>query len=349
MGKRIVLIHGRAEKPRKSDMEPHALKALINGVKRNDAQAADKITNGSVKFDFAYYGDISNALLNRSDIIRDTPNGSQYKDYCKLIGQEWSDYYEEIHDAMSDDLQSLFSIASNEQSKTLYKDHLEQYKDRRSLDNAFDIVSAIVPFWLHDEVINKALKDTKRYFNKQCVGSTIRKRLKSILVNAAADTDDVCLVAHSQGCIVAYDTLWQFSHLGEYEEMRNQVSEEKWIKRFITLGCPLGETGVKTQLHGHNKSKKERYPKCIDTWHNFSAKDDQVSHDEDLMDDFEQMQEQGDLTLIKDHYIYNMWVKNKNVYDSTTGKSKGAVNPHSLYGYLDNHNVGKQIADWINS
>ena len=45
--------------------------------------------------------------------------------------------------------------------------------------------------------------------------------------------------------MVAYDVLWKLSRMSEYREV---CESGNLVARCMTLGCPLGETGVKANL-----------------------------------------------------------------------------------------------------
>jgi hypothetical protein len=70
-------------------------------------------------------------------------------------------------------------------------------------------------------------------------------------------------------------------------------------------------------------------------WHNVSAEDDYLCHDNTLADDYREMLKLRLVSSIRDYHIYNLAVR--------YGKS----NPHSSVGYLVHPRVTKIIADWL--
>ena len=182
-----------------------------------------------------------------------------------------------------------------------------------------------------------ATADMGAYLMQRRVGSEVRERLQAPLKSALRRKDDICLMAHSMGCIVAYDVLWKFSQMSEYREFQTGAPG---ISLWLTLGCPLGEAGVKANLYDANEREDGRFPKkIVKNWVNIAAVDDFIAHDVDMRNDFSAMlpgkRGYGYVRSIKDKRIYNCWTH------------EGKSNPHKLYGYLVNHDVARELANWI--
>jgi hypothetical protein len=139
------------------------------------------------------------------------------------------------------------------------------------------------------------------------------------------------LVSHGTGCIVAYDVLWQMSHHPDYAPRYEQMKIDQWL----TLGSPLGDTTVRRRLFGAQSKGRGRYPSNILAWHNVSAEDDYMCHDNTLGDDYKEMLRLKVVSSIRDYRIYNLAVH--------YGKS----NPHSAVGYLIHPRVTKIASDWL--
>ena len=110
--------------------------------------------------------------------------------------------------------------------------------------------------------------------------------------------------------------------------------------RWITLGCPLGEAGVKANLYDAKERDfpggTDKHPRnIVDTWHNVAAKDDFISHDATMKGDYQAMKKYGYVKDIQDRRIYNCYVED------------GVSNPHKFYGYLMNAACTGLVADWI--
>ena len=92
---------------------------------------------------------------------------------------------------------------------------------------------------------------------------------------------------------------------------------------------------VKRRLLGAREKDRTRFPSNVVTWHNVSAEDDYLSHDNTVRDDYSAMLRQRQVSSIRDYRIYNMCIR--------YGKS----NPHSSIGYLVHPRVSQIICDWL--
>jgi hypothetical protein len=322
MAKRIIVVHGRATKPRREEKERLVTQALIHGLNRVSAAAGKKIENQKIELDLAYYGDVNNAIL-----WAETQHPRKKFDNNFL---RWP-YSYDADGSYDDSMRKLFDIEARDQSKKTYKAIKRRQKDEGARAEIANIISPIAELLrINTRIVNRFLPDLGAYFQYRGVGSIVRDRLQRLLVPALQRGDDICLIAHSMGSIVAYDVLWKVSRMSEYREIH-----DKKVNLFVTLGSPLGEEAVKTQLYDCDESDDGRYPVNIIHWHNFSAEDDYVSHDERIADDYTPMKLRKYLATITDHFIYTFWV------------GREGLNPHKLYGYLDNHKVASIIADWI--
>lgn len=317
----LIVIHGRATKPSEKEKRRLVRLSVIHGLERVSKSAATKIRTGKVKMSLAYFGDISNAEMIRAN----KKSSSELKGRDPLhpgTPCEKSGSYDS-------DLKELFEVSKF--SKAAYRKLLKEVPDSRMLDNVASAVSGVLNLiGLSDNVIRAATPDMGAYLTTRKVGSEVRERLQKYLEPSLRRGDDICLVAHSMGCIVSYDVLWKYSHMSEYRAIR-----ERNISRWITIGNPLGEPGVQDNLIDAHEAAEDRYPRNVRRWINVAAHDDFVAHDEDIEDDFREMKRHGHIGRIQDKEIYNFW----------TGSS--GSNPHKLYGYLDHPKVAGEIADWI--
>jgi hypothetical protein len=327
MVQRIILIHGRSTKPAKDEYEKLQLKALIAGVARKNSDKAEKLKNGAVKIDFAYYGHINNRLLAKN---------AKHKADLKAQDPKFENAPCIPHagyEAAIDKVNNLKQFTKREYRKVI-RDH----KDWRWLDEAATAFSTIFSFLsnslANELVIKGATADMGAYLMTHKVASEVRTKLQEPLKKALKAGDDICLISHSMGCIVSYDVLWKFSRMSEYEDVRkNQPKVNLWM----TLGCPLGEAGVKHNLiDGHEKGEDKFPLNIVGDWLNIAARDDFIAHDATMRNDYRKMRTCGSADTITDKKIYNCYT------------FKGRSNPHKLYGYLVNDLTGQAIADWIN-
>ncbi len=323
--KRLIFIHGRASKPRREEKLRLLRASLLHGLQRVSADAHQKVASGDLRIDLAYYGDINNALLWAD---QQRPAKKITPDFLST----WN-YPFEADGSYDHSLNKLFQVKTSEQNKEHYRRLARSEKDLNAIDNLADIFSPLVQITgLNDELLNYLLPDMGAYFKYRLVGSLIRQRLQEVLIPALSNNEDICLVAHSMGTIVAYDVLWKISRMSEYQSIRDRK-----IHLFVTLGSPLGDPVIAKQLYDVNEPEDGKYPTNIDEWQNFSAQDDFISRDEELADNFQKMHKRKYLRKIDDHFMYNFWVGDE------------GLNPHKLYGYLDNQQVAKTLASWINS
>ena len=196
-----------------------------------------------------------------------------------------------------------------------------------------DALSGVFSFFRASEpIIHIVAPDMRHYWNPESAfGSDVRYPMIRPLKEAMDRDDTILVIAHSLGTMISYDTFWKFSRTGEY---RPEYSE-KQIDLFITIGSPLGDDTVKSNLKGTNARRERRYPSNIRCWINIAAEDDYIAHDEDVADDFRDMTNWGLVDSIEDHRIYNLAVRNR--------KS----NPHHGAGYLIHPVLSDALAAWL--
>jgi len=306
--KTLIFIHGRSWKPEKDDLEQLWLDAIEHGIKRDcpdKLQAFQKVNKT-----FVYYGDISNKFLFAKTGKK--PPVADVKSRKKT-------------------LKKLKTYNANQFNKRTYK----KLPGMASLkEAAADILSPILNFLrLGDNVISQVAPDVGEYWKGEdsYFGSAVRESLTPHLEKAFIDSSEVCLIAHSLGSMIAYDTLWKFSYRGEY---RHKYINNK-IDRFITLGSPLGDATVQKGLLGAKASGQRKYPTNIRDWFNFAAEDDFISHDSKIKNDFKDMIRYKMLRSINDEHVYNLAVRGEN------------SNPHHSTGYLIHPKVIKAIVEWV--
>jgi len=298
----------------------------LNGLQRIDIDAARKVAAGEIKVEFAYYGDINNRLMLYDDpeIISDliASNDEAYgMAPCRAAGP------------MARGIDRLATIKAHDISA--YKALLRQFDDNRWYDEVASAVSGVASVTgLSEYVVKWATADMSQYLMTRKVGSEIRQRLQSHLKPALERGSDICLISHSMGCIVSYDVLWKYSRMSEYRALQDSGSK---VSLWLTLGCPLGEPGVRDNLYDASERGGDRFPRnIIGNWVNMAAADDFVSHDRTMLGDFRDMLNFRYVDSITDHEVYNFWA------------SRDELNPHNFYGYLDNPSVAQQISGWLN-
>lgn len=181
--------------------------------------------------------------------------------------------------------------------------------------------------YLPDRRVKAMIGDTLRYFeNIEGIAGRIRDIVKIEIRRACDHSGSVCLIGHSMGSVIAYESLWEQTH---------EDPQKSRIDLFLTLGSPLGMNYVQNKLLGL-RDGTQRYPAGIGKWVNVSAVGDIVSVDECVGDDFATMMERGLVDGIEDIH--------REVY--TAFRNDQGLNPHRSYGYLVHSKVGESIAHW---
>ena len=165
------------------------------------------------------------------------------------------------------------------------------------------------------------------FHNVDKIGSQVREQLKQELRPLLENGDNILLIGHSLGSVIAFDTLWALSQL---EHLPGKID------LFLTLGSPLGMNYVQRRLMGNNKDGEHKYPTNIQDWVNIAADGDVTALDRTFADDFGEMLTLGVVDSIEDHCegVYNYF------------HDENGLNCHRDYGYLVNPVVGSTIADW---
>lgn len=319
--KHIIIIHGRSTKPQPHVKERLVMSALTRGLQRINNDAAKMIENQDVNVSVVYYGDVLNRIM--------LEHNPELKKEMICVQNKWyvpAENYEKQLEQLCN--RSLYKHSEDDYYRLIKHQEVIKFGD----DLATIISPVLSLFGISKNIIQKVLPDLGSYINSREVGSEIRERLQPILKKALSDGDDIALVSHSMGCIVAYDVLWKFSRMSEYKEVW-----DKKVSLWMTLGNPLGDPAVKESLYDSNEPKDGMYPKNIIQWMNISAKDDFVAHDGDVRDDFSHMLSRNYIQRIIDlPEICTFWEDRK-----------GQCNPHKLYGYLNHPVVARRLIDWM--
>ena len=307
MTKELYLIHGRDFKPSEAELKKNWLAALKHGIKRDYPQQADKLLK-NIKIKFIYYGDESNSFLRNIGRRYDSENDQEDRKNCLKLLKQYSkgDFTEENYDDVP--------------GSSPFKEGL-----------ADSFAGLLNLFGVADNIITKVAPDMKEYWNHDSAfGSNVRMSLSKQLSKSLHKDNDILLISHSLGTLIAYDVLWKFSHYGEYEHIK-----DKKLSCLLTLGSPLGDETVKDNLKGASAKKLRKYPTCIKKWVNVAAEDDYISHDQSIQNDFEDMISAGFVDSIVDHRIFNL------------AERGGSSNPHHGGGYLIHPTISKTVVDWL--
>lgn len=306
-GRKLVLVHGRDFKPRKEDWLDISVAALSAGIERDSPGDVERFR--LLNKQCGYYGDLTGEFLE-----------SQGRRYDEVLD-------------VGDRRNALISLQSIARKKNFGVNRYDRLPGKSALTEfAAGVIAPVLGrMGLSKKLLAKVGIDLAEYWNPDSdFGQRVRERVRGAICEALDADDTVLLVSHGTGCLVTYDVLWELSHSKEYA-----AYSERKIDLWLTLGAPLGDAMVQKRLLGANRKGVERYPTNVVSWHNVSAEDDFVSHDNTLADDFKPMLSQHQVSCIRDYRIYNMAVR--------YGKS----NPHSSLGYLIHPRTAQIVCEWL--
>ena len=174
----------------------------------------------------------------------------------------------------------------------------------------------------------RLMHEASRYLkNRDGMGVAVRTVLRDTLEAAWRADEEVLLIGHSLGSVIAYDTLWELS--------RERGAKDQ-VSLFITLGSPLATHFVQRSLHGAEAQGAERYPCNVRRWANFTASGDTTALNPRLKGLFHEMLDFKLIDSIEDFVGFD------NYFRGSTG-----LNAHEAYGYLAQRVVGEVIGDWL--
>ncbi|MCW8848771.1 MAG: hypothetical protein OQJ81_02235 [Melioribacteraceae bacterium] len=301
MSKVIIGIHGLGNKPEKDILEKWWLQAICEGLRKVNR------FNFEPKFKLVYWADI----LNK-------------KPLSELIDDAENPFF-------LDEPYSPSNLNPKQEQHSKRKKFLGFLEDQ--LDKIFlnDDLSANFNF-ISDLIFKKYFLELDVYYAKQppvndksfkSVKEIIRNRLSAELKNHKGD--DILLIAHSMGSIIAYDVC-NFS-----------VPEIK-IDTLVTMGSPLGIPIILSKIAEEQKlidpeiKKLKSPPNISKNWFNFADVEDNVALNYNLADDFES-NEAGvkviDIVVANDYMV------------------RGERNPHKSYGYLRAPEFSNILADFL--
>jgi hypothetical protein len=292
ISRHIFYVPGKNPKPAE---EPHRALiwcALLEGVRRADRDAATLLQDSYPQFHLLGWNHLYYHVYK--DITRDIP---------------WVDAVIHKHGPTGRDMRE-----AHEWNMWLYHFML-------TFADHVPLVRRILP-----EAVRTLANDIERYFdNADNHAVEVRELVKRELRPRLERHEDVLLIAHSLGSVIAYDALWELTQEGVQGKLD-----------FLTLGSPMGLHYIQRHLLGMNGNGGKSYPGLIRHWTNISAEGDVVALNQHFSECFHEMVERGLVESIEDHChgIYNFF------------RSDAGLNCHRSYGYLVNPAVGSIIAEW---
>lgn len=288
MAKIIIGIHGLGNKPQASLLEEWWIRSIKEGFEKNNHPITD------FKFRMVYWADILYAKAENLTIT-DKEN--------KLF--------------ITEPYIPSSNLPVPEREDSFSSKILKYIGDQ--LDNIFLKEDMTLNFaGVTDRIIYNYFKDLEIYYShnyttqddpNRMARPAICNRLFKVLMEHK--DDEIMLIAHSMGSIVAYDVL--VNHLLELK-----------IDTFVTVGSPLGLPIIISRIFAEQKEKLSRNQlvapdNILKKWINISDPADLVAMDHTLNDDF----------IANKHGIQ---AEDINVYNDYMANEKH--NPHKIYGYL---------------
>ena len=172
------------------------------------------------------------------------------------------------------------------------------------------------------------MHEASRYLkNRDGVGAAVRSVLRSTLETAWRDGDRVLLIGHSLGSVIAYDTLWELSHV-------HRAAGE--VSLLVTLGSPLGTRFVQRSLQGARELGVARYPRNVRRWVNMTARGDTTALRRRLKPLYHEMLDLGAVDAIEEFVDFD------NFFRGSLG-----LNAHEAYGYFAQPIFAEIVGDWL--
>ena len=291
----LVLVHGEGPQPPQVALETLWLQALSHGLLRDQ-----EITLDGVDVRFVYHADLTQPLREGGPVY---------------------DAELDLTDARNA-LQALMALKS---AKKFKRSHYESVPGQTPLPEFLADVGAPLSrlLGLGGRRIARHMPELAGYWESAAVRAPLCQRIRDVLGQVLSGGGPVLLIAHGAGTVYAYDALLEFDP--------TELTGHR-IHTWITLGTPLSDDYVRSQVTG---SAPRPYPEVLLNWHNLSAEDDAVCHDETVADDFAPMLERHLISRIKDHHIYNL------------SERYGKSDPHDALGYLIHPRTSQLVGDWL--
>ncbi len=282
MAKVIIGIHGLANKPEKDVLNIWWHDSIVEGLQRNS-----RISEPSIKFTMVDYADVYYLGKRLSSEENKEPYRSAKAGALKR-------YDERFWESLGGKIEEVVGAG------------VDEVKER--LGWTTDII---------DKALTKVLSDLGQYYTKPADHEAVQKTLRDALLKHR--NDEIMLIAHSMGTIVAYDVL---RDIGRED---NGVT----VSRFVTIGSPLGLAHVKRKSQLERPDSRLRTPTIVTrSWVNYADRRDYVALDSHLRDDYKA---NSSGVRVQDDRVINDYPDN----------------PHKSYGYLRTPELSEHIAAFV--
>jgi hypothetical protein len=176
--------------------------------------------------------------------------------------------------------------------------------------------------------VRRLMHEATRYLkNRDGVGAEVRAAVRATLDGAWDRGERVLLFGHSLGSVIAYDTLWELTHV-------NRSNGE--VSLLMTFGSPLATHFVQRSVKGAKEVGAARYPHGIRRWVNMTSRGDTTALQPRVKPLYHEMLDLELIGSIEDFVEFDNFFRN----------SLG-LNPHEAYGYLAQPLLAEIVGDWI--
>jgi hypothetical protein len=297
----IIGIHGLGNKPPKQILESWWKLAMAEGLSTNNYK------NLLPKFEMVFWADILHE--KRLDVNETDVNSPLYLDERYAPAPEY------------------FPVEDHSTRKMLV-DYLGRQINRMFLNEDLSLNYTFIT----DSIISRYFRDLEIYYSEdsnpentpiQKANVLIRERLYNKLLEHK--NDEIMLISHSMGSIIAYDVL-------------TFLAPDIKINTFVTMGSPLSFPVIISKIASEQRKRNinnvrlttpERITK---NWFNFSDILDKIAFNYALSNDF--LPNQSGIKPI-DYLVTNNYVLND------------IRNPHKSFGYLRTPEFSKILNDFI--
>ena len=310
MAKILIGIHGLNNKPPKATLETWWKEALVEGLEKNH-----QIQKPTFNFKLVYWADLIYKYPFHHDANYPLDDLYNHWPYTPLpVSQKPPKYDETFIDYLREGIGGLLGRGVDRLRQGLGVDPIAD----KVLERLFDDLSSY-----YDDRADDG-DPPAMIMNRQQVLEVVKKVLRDELKNVLLEhsTDEIMLIAHSMGSIIAYDVLL------DLEQNNTQLSN----LHLMTIGSPLGLYFVKAEII-RERGEGLRTPTTVCQWVNYADKRDIVAVDAHLSDDYQPNQKQ---VRVQDDLIINSYTK-----------PDGKPDYHSEYGYLRTPELSLQVKEFL--
>ena len=292
---RLIFVPGLNPKPPPDIYRPQLLRVLLASLGRMRPRAAEWLAANEARFD--------------------------------LVG--WTYLFHGAHRDISVDLPGIERLLA--QTEASPEDVRELDAWPRRVSRWAHLLGDAWPFLgrrFAPAVTRRLMHEATRYLkNRDDVGAAVRAALRVELETAWRDGEPVLLFGHSLGSVIAYDTLWELTHVH---------GSKGAVSLLITFGSPLATHFVQRSLKGAKAVGATRYPHNIRRWVNLTARGDTTALQPRVKPLYHEMLDLGLIDSIED------FVEFDNFFRGALG-----LNPHEAYGYLAQPLLAEIVGDWL--